>query len=49
MSIGLGQTTEQVVGSFGQPVKIVRLATKQIYYYKELKVTFVNNKVTDVQ
>jgi hypothetical protein len=27
----------------------VNLGTKQIYVYKDLKVTFVNGKVTDVQ
>ena len=48
-TIGLGQTTQQVVASWGQPDKIVKLATKQIYYYKDLKVVFVNNKVSDVQ
>jgi len=49
ISIELGQTTEQVTASMGKPEKIVKLATKQIYYYKDLKVTFVNDKVTDVQ
>lgn len=48
-TIGLGQTSQQVVASWGQPDKIVKLATKQIYYYKDLKVVFVNNKVSDVQ
>ncbi len=45
----LGQTTDQVISDMGQPVKIVKLGTKQIYYYKDLKVIFVNGKVTDVQ
>jgi hypothetical protein len=39
-----------VVANFGQPDKIVKLAgTKQVYYYKDFKVTFVGGKVTDVQ
>jgi hypothetical protein len=48
-SIELGQTTDQVVAALGQPDKVVKLGTKQIYVYKDLKVTFVNGKVTDVQ
>ena len=48
-TISLGQTVDQVVANFGQPEKIVKLGTKQIYYYKDLKVTFVAGKVTDVQ
>jgi hypothetical protein len=46
----MGQTKDEVIGNFGQPEKIVKLGTKEIYYYKDLgKVTFVNGKVTDVQ
>src|ERR1700723_2725311 len=48
-SIQLGQTVDQVTASFGPPEKIVNLGTKQIYVYKDIKVTFVNGKVTDVQ
>ena len=48
-SIQLGQTVDQVTASFGPPEKIVNLGTKQIYVYTDLKVTFVNGKVTDVQ
>ena len=48
-SIELGQTRDQVVNELGQPEKIVNLGAKQIYVYKDLKVTFVNGKVTDVQ
>jgi hypothetical protein len=48
-SIQLGQTIDQVVAALGQPDKMVNLGAKQIYVYKDLKVTFVNGKVTDVQ
>ena len=34
---------------FGQPSKVVKLGTKEIDVYPDMKVTFVNNKVTDVQ
>jgi hypothetical protein len=48
-SISEGQTIDQVVAALGQPVKKAKVGTKDIYYYKDLKITFVNGKVTDVQ
>jgi hypothetical protein len=48
-TIALGQTTDQVVASMGQPVRKAKIGTKEIYSYKDLKVTFVDGKVTDVQ
>jgi hypothetical protein len=48
-TIALKQTIDEVVANFGQPDKIVKLGTKQIYVYKDMKVTFVNGKVSDVQ
>jgi hypothetical protein len=48
--VELGQTKEQVVAALGQPERIANVgATKQIYFFKNLKVTFVSGKVTDVQ
>ena len=47
--IGLGQTTDQVVASLGQPDKVVDLGSKKIYIYKDLKITFVDGRVSDVQ
>jgi hypothetical protein len=44
-----GQTPDQVKAALGTPDKIVNLGSKQIYVYKDLKVTFVNGKVSDVQ
>jgi hypothetical protein len=48
-TVEIGQTTDQVVAVFGQPQKVIKLATKQIYVYKDMKVTFIKGKVTDVQ
>jgi hypothetical protein len=48
-SIQLGQTIDQVVAALGQPEKTVNLGAKQIYVYKDLKVTFLDGKVSDVQ
>jgi hypothetical protein len=48
-TIALKQTKDEVVANFGPPTKIVKLANKEIDYYPDMKVTFINNKVTDVQ
>jgi len=48
-TIALKQTKQQVVAAFGQPTKVVNLGAKEIDYYPDMKVTFVNGKVTDVQ
>ena len=44
-----GQTLDQVKAAIGHPDKIVNLGAKQIYVYKDIKVTFINGKVSDVQ
>ncbi len=48
-TIQLGQSPDDVTAALGQPEKIVNLGPKQIYYYKDMKITFVKGKVTDVQ
>jgi len=48
-TIALKQTKDEVLANFGPPTKVVKLGTKEIDYYPDMKVTFVNNKVTDVQ
>jgi hypothetical protein len=48
-TIALGQTVDHVTASFGQPVRIAKLGAKTIYYYKDMKVTFTNGKVSNVQ
>jgi hypothetical protein len=48
-SIDKGMTPDQVTSALGKPDKIVNLGSKQIYVYKDLKVTFLNGKVSDVQ
>ncbi len=46
-TVSLGQTPDQVVGILGEPLRKARVGVKEIYFYKDLKVTFVNGKVTD--
>jgi len=49
VQIEKGQTIDQVKAAIGPPDKIINLGTKQIYVYKDIKVTFLNGKVSDVQ
>jgi hypothetical protein len=48
-AIGKDDTREQVVEAFGQPEKIIKLESKEIYYFKDLKVVFIDGKVSDIQ
>jgi len=48
-TIQLGQSIVQVLAALGKPEKIVNLGPKQIYVYKDLKVTLLDGKVSDVQ
>jgi hypothetical protein len=48
-TIALGQTKEQVTAAFGQPAKTAKIGAKEIFYYKDMKVTFLNGKVSNVE
>jgi hypothetical protein len=48
-SVDLGQTTDQVEAILGKPDRIVNLGAKKIYIYKDMKIIFVDDKVSDVQ
>jgi hypothetical protein len=48
-TIQMGQSIDEVQAALGAPTKIVNLGPKQIYVYKDLKVTFIRGKVVDVQ
>ncbi|MGA2806924.1 MAG: hypothetical protein ABSE87_02265 [Terracidiphilus sp.] len=47
-TIALGQTKDQVTAAFGQPTREAKLGAKEIFYYKDMKVTFTNGKVSNV-
>jgi hypothetical protein len=49
VNISIGQTIDQVVASLGNPKNIVDLGAKKIYVYKDMKITFKDGKVSDVQ
>lgn len=48
-TISLGMTPDEVERAMGRPKNTVDLGSKKIYIYKDLKVTFLNGRVSDVQ
>ena len=48
-TVAIGQTKDQVVAMFGNPTRIAKLAAKEIDYYPDMKVTYVKDKVSDIQ
>jgi hypothetical protein len=48
-TIALGQTMDQVTAALGGPLKVANLGGKSIFYYKDMKVTFTNGKVSNVE
>ena len=49
VNIEVGQTIDQVTAALGSPKNIVSLGAKKIYVYKDMKITFKDGKVSDVQ
>jgi len=49
VTISLGQSMADVQSMNGPPDKVVDLGAKKIYMYKNLKITFTDGKVSDVQ
>jgi len=48
-TVDVGQTMDQVTAGFGQPLRVARVGAKTIFYYKDMKVTFTNGKVSNVE
>jgi hypothetical protein len=48
-TISLGQTKDMVVAILGQPAKVAIVGKKEIDYYPDMKVIFIDGKVTDIQ
>jgi hypothetical protein len=49
VNISMGQSIDTVTAALGSPVRIIDLGAKKIYTYKDMKITFMNGKVSDVQ
>jgi hypothetical protein len=48
LNLGRGLTLDQVVAQLGQPFSTATDGDKQIYWFKDFKITFVNGKLADV-
>jgi hypothetical protein len=48
-TISAGQTVEQVIATLGTPQSILDLGSKKIYVYKDMKITFIDGRVSDAQ
>jgi hypothetical protein len=48
-TLSLGLSIDEVRAIQGEPEKIVDLGSKRIYVYKDLKITFIDGKVSDIQ
>jgi len=48
-TVSQGMTIDQVVAMMGQPARVADLGSKKIYSYPDMKITFVDGKVSDIQ
>ncbi len=48
-SIALGDSIDVVTAKMGNPTKIIDLGAKKIYTYPDMKIIFLNGKVSDVE
>ena len=48
-TIALGQSMHEVTASLGAPLTVIDLGSKKIYKYKDMKITFKDGKVSDVE
>ncbi len=48
-TVRLGMDTAEVENSLGKPQKVLDLGSKKIYVYPDLKITFMEGRVADVQ
>jgi len=48
-TIAPGQSKAQVEALFGSPTRVFKNGAKETYFYPDMKVTFMNNKVTDIE
>ncbi len=48
-ALSIGETSSQVLQAYGMPTKIVDLGKKKTYFYKDIKVIFTDDKISDMQ
>jgi hypothetical protein len=49
VTVQLGQSIDEVTAGLGNPLTVIDLGPKKIYKYKDMKVTFKDGKVSDVE
>ena len=49
VTVAAGETFDQVQAALGQPTQIIDVGAKKVYIYSNMKITFRNGKVSDVQ
>ena len=47
--IVVGQTVDEVRAMLGNPSRIATIGAKRIYFYPDMKITFINGRVADVE
>lgn len=47
--LSIGESSSQVLQSYGMPSKIVDLGKKKTFFYKDLKIIFTDDKISDMQ
>ena len=48
-TVTVGESSTEVLQSLGMPQQMIDLGKKKTYVYKTMKITFINDKVSDVQ
>lgn len=48
-TVKLGMSTDDVKKTLGNPTKVVDLGAKQVFVYPDMKIVFIDGKVSDVQ
>ena len=49
VSIAPGQSQAEVKAQLGEPTRVVNLGAKTMFFYKDMKITFNNGKVTNIE
>jgi hypothetical protein len=48
-TISIGESSTEVLQAMGMPSQMIDLGKKKTYVYKNMKIVFINDKVSDVQ
>jgi hypothetical protein len=48
-TISIGESSTQVLQAMGMPLQMIDLGKKKTFIYKDMKIIFVDDKVSDMQ